>query len=42
MDVKAFLKAGATQINNATKDTKWWILYAIICFIVLLLFIYII
>ena len=42
MDVKAFLKAGATQINNATKDTKPWTtyLYAIICFFVLLLFIF--
>ena len=40
--IKDFLKEGATQINNATKDTKPWTtyLYAIICFFVLLLFIF--
>jgi hypothetical protein len=40
MDLKTFLQKGANKINDATKDTKWWILYAIICFIVLLLFIF--
>ena len=41
-EIKAFLKEGAKYINNATKDTKQWTtyLYAIICFFVLLLFIF--
>lgn len=40
--IKEILKEGATKINDATKVTKPWTtyLYAIICFFVLLLFIF--